>query len=186
MKNTICIIACLLVVIFLCSCQKSNEYDNTSLVDSNSFESNSIEEKQEKNIYTDTSAYEYEEISGGIAITHFTNDNQIEYEKIIIPSEIDGKVVIGIGIEDESRRVMGAVFGKCEVVIPNTVTYIASRAFEGARGLVKLSGGQNCKVISEAAFANCSNLVEVTFLDGVTELAGNAFAGCTAWYENHS
>ena len=32
---------------------------------------------------------------------------------------------------------------------------------------------------------NCENLSEITFIDTVTDLAENAFAGCTTWKANH-
>ena len=100
--------------------------------------------------------------------------------------DIDGKKVVGIGDDKKDYYVFGAVFGNCEVVIPDTVTYIGDYAFTGAKGLVKLSGGENCKKIGEYAFMNCVNLAEVTFLDNVTDLADNAFAGCTKWESLHS
>lgn len=146
---------------------------------------NSSSNKKEL-IYDSTEAFNYSEVDSGISIIGFTNYDYVEYDKIIVPSEIDGKKVVGIGDDKKDYYVFGAVFGNCEVVIPDTVTYIGDYAFTGAKGLVKLSGGENCKKIGEYAFMNCVNLAEVTFLDNVTDLADNAFAGCTKWESLHS
>lgn len=153
-------------------CTKWKESDNTSTAN-------------DGKIYDSTEAFTYKDVNGGITITEFKNYDYIEYEKIIIPSEIDGRKVVGIGDLDQSSRVLGAVFGNCEVVIPDSVTYIGINAFSGAKGLVKLSGGKNCKTIGEYAFNHCKNLEEITFLSTVTDVSENAFAGCTKWEENH-
>lgn len=149
---------------------------------------NKVETKNSKKekIYDSTEAYTYMDVEGGIAITEFKNYDYIEYDKIIIPDSIDGKTVVGIGKFTEGGYIVfGAVFGKCEVVIPDTVKYIGEEAFNGSEGLVKLSGGKNCKTIGKYAFMNCENLSEITFIDTVTDLAENAFAGCTTWKANH-
>ena len=153
----------------------------------NNSSTNNVQKKEL--IYNSTEAFDYDEVEDGIIITYFKNYDYVKYDKIIIPSEIDGKTVVGIGALEKTNiyygRVLGAIFGNCEVVIPSTVTYIGGMAFQDADGLVKLSGGENCKIIGEYAFMNCENLSEITFLDNVTDIADNAFAGCTKWQNTH-
>ena len=161
--------------------KNSNKKADDQISTNNKVEKNSKNEK----IYDSTEAFTCKEVEGGVTITEFKNYDYIEYEKIIIPSEMDGRKVVGIGDLDQSSRVLGAVFGNCEVVIPDNVTYIGNNAFSGAKGLVKLSGGKNCKTIGKYAFNHCENLSEITFIDTVTDLADNAFAGCTTWKANH-
>lgn len=145
-----------------------------------------VETKNSKKIYDSTDAYTYVEVNGGIAITDFQNLDFVEYDKVIIPDKIDGKTVVGIGDLNKSFLVFQALYGsKCEVVIPDTVKYIGESAFQSAYGLIKVSGGKNCKSIGKYAFMNCESLSEITFIDNVTDVADNAFAGCTTWKANH-
>ena len=125
-------------------------------------------------------------VCAGLSCFRFGNSLRPARTNPPLAALLDGKKVVGIGDDKKDYYVFGAVFGNCEVVIPDTVTYIGDYAFTGAKGLVKLSGGENCKKIGEYAFMNCVNLAEVTFLDNVTDLADNAFAGCTKWESLHS
>ena len=47
------------------------------------------------------------------------------------------KKVVGIGDDKKDYYVFGAVFGNCEVVIPDTVTYIGDYAFYGCKRISK-------------------------------------------------
>lgn len=156
---------------------------------SNTVINSSTDDSAKEIIYDSEEAFDYSNVDDGVIITYFKNYEYIEYDKIIIPSIIDGKKVVGIGEIDKSGtyygKVFSAIFGNCEVVIPDTVKYIGGNAFQDAIGLVKLSGGENCTTIGEYAFMNCENLSEITFIDNVTNLADNAFAGCTKWQAGH-
>ena len=188
MKRAISLVLFILMLFSFSACNGTGNSKN-SMDSSNSEvslkESDNTSTANEGKIYDSTEAFTCKEVEGGVTITEFKNYDYIEYEKIIIPSEIDGRKVVGIGDLDQSSRVLGAVFGNCEVVIPDNVTYIGNNAFSGAKGLVKLSGGKNCKTIGEYAFNHCKNLEEITFLGTVTDVAENAFAGCTKWKESH-
>lgn len=188
MKRTIGLVLFIIMMFSFSACNGTGNSKN-SMDSSNSEvslkESDNTSSANERKIYDSTEAFTCKEVEGGVTITQFKNYDYIEYDKIIIPSELDGKKVVGIGDLDQSSRVLGAVFGNCEVVIPDSVTYIGINAFSGAKGLVKLSGGKNCKTIGKYAFMNCINLKEITFLSTVTNVSENAFAGCTKWKENH-
>lgn len=185
MKKIISSILVGLVLLTLCSCG-DNGKTNTDLPEESMTSSNSnTTQKKDELIYNSTDAFDYTEFDDGIVITHFVNYDNIEYDKIIIPEKIDDKDVIGIGLLDSQHRIFGAIYGECEVVIPSSIKYIAGMAFNGAKGLVKLSGGENCTTIGEYAFMNCENLSEITFIDNVVNLADNAFAGCTKWQAEH-
>lgn len=185
------VIAVLLISIccfFGCAKTEGSQTDNTTQVNSGTIENDKTEAQNTADgllIHNDSSAYEYAEVEGGIEIVAFNNFDYIEYDKIIVPAEIDGKNVIGIGSKENPVRVMDAIFGNCEVVIPSTIEYIAKEAFNGAKGLVKLSGGENCKEFEENAFFGCINLKEITFIDSVEVIHEWAFAACTTWHELH-
>lgn len=189
MKNksvTILIITILLIIVVVGAViiSKKSKNNNSSVNEKLSNNSTTTTKKDEL-IYNDTKNFDYAEVDGGITIIEFKNYDYIEYDKIYVPSEIDGKTVIGIGDSKRDYNVFGAIFGKCEVIIPDTVKYIGDNAFFGAKGLVKLSGGENVNTVGEFAFASCENLSEVTFINNVTNLADNAFTSCTAWNAKH-
>lgn len=183
-KILLSLVCSLLIVGLATGCGNSKNNDNLKQPEDNSTSSNNNSASTKELIYNSTDAFEYSEVENGIVITHFENYDNIEYDKIYVPSEIDGKKVVGIGSLDAKHRVFGAIFGNCEVVIPDTVEYIASMAFNGAKGLVKLSGGEKVKTIGDYAFMNCENLQEITFINNVTNVSDNAFAGCTKWTGN--
>lgn len=187
MKKILFVFLAALMLVSVCSC--GNKPNETKPSDESSVSTSSTVPDKKELIYDSTEAFDYAEVEDGIIITAFNNYDYVEYDKIIIPANINGKVVVGIGALEKTDtyygRVFDAVFGNCEVVIPDTVTYIGGGAFQDAKGLVKLSGGENCTKIGEYAFMNCVNLSEVTFLDNVTDLADNAFAGCTKWESTH-
>lgn len=170
-KKVLCIVLsalCVVSLVAFAGCSKNT--------DKKSSDDNSQIEKEEL-IYNSTEAFEYSEVENGIVITHFTNYENVEYDKIYVPNEIDGKKVVGIGTLGEEHYVMRSIYGNCEVVIPNTVKYIGDSAFFFTKGLTKVSGGENCTTIGKYAFAECENLEEITFIDNVSDLANSAFIG---------
>ena len=179
MKKYSIILMIVLFVLVLSACGNTTK---------NSGNTSEISGKEEL-VYDSVEGFDYSDVEGGIIITYFKNYDYVEYDKIYVPEEIDGKPVIGIGAKEKDETYYGsvftAIFGECEIIIPDSVRYIGGESFTGAGGLVKLSGGKNCKEIGEYAFLNCYNLKEITFLSNVTDLADNAFAGCTAWEANH-
>lgn len=66
--------------------------------------------------------------------------------------------------------------GTSKTIIPNTVTKIASHAFDGRIGLTSISIPGSVAQISWSAFSGCSNLTELTIPDGVTSIYSWAFA----------
>ncbi len=189
MKKIMIGLLAVIMTMSICACgNDTNTSSKESKTESSVSASNDSLNKKEL-IYDSTEAFDYSEVDSKIIITAFNNYDYVEYDKIIVPSEIDGKKVVGIGSLKKTDiyygRVFDAVFGNCEVVIPDTVTYIGGGAFEGAKGLTKLSGGENCKKIGDDAFMNCVNLSEITFIDNVTDIGNNAFGGCTKWKSLH-
>lgn len=189
MKKGLILFLIIVLALSVCACNGEKANSNSQAAEISAAEENNDTISKDELICDSVDAFRFSDVDDGVIITQFINDDYVEYDKIIIPESIEGKPVVGIGALDEDDvyygRVMGAVFGNCEVVIPDTVTYIGGEAFEGADGLVKLSGGQNCTAIGEHAFMNCVNLSEMTFINNVTDLADNAFTGCTKWEENH-
>lgn len=184
MKKLTAVILAGILLLCLCACGGQKLDNETSGSDSSQPASDdlivSTEETTEKlgeNVYDSVEKFEYLDVDGGIAIVEFRNSDRVAYDKIIIPSEIDGKKVVSIGRRGHTTPAITSVYGNCEVVIPDTVTYIAKRAFSGASGLARLSGGENCVEIGDEAFINCSSLTKVDFIDHVKTIGEGVFIG---------
>jgi len=65
------------------------------------------------------------------------------------------------------------------IIIPNTVTTIASNAFRGT-GLASIDIPSSVKTIGANAFQDCTSLTDVTIGNGLLSIEGSAFAGCTS------
>lgn len=189
MKKGLILFLIITLMFSVCACNNEKASSVLKTTGSTAVDVNNDSVQKEELIYDSIDAFDFSDVDDGVIITYFKNYDYVEYDKIIIPQRIEGKDVVGIGALEETDtyygRVFGAVFGNCEVVIPDTVTYIGGEAFQGAKGLTKLSGGENCKIIGEHAFRSCVNLSEITFLDSVTDLADNAFVGCTKLESNN-
>ena len=108
--------------------------------------------KIEKSQKTETrtvvsSAFQTENDRDGLLINQY---NGFDDKKIIIPSSINGKPVIGI---------WNGVFEKC--------TSLEEVIFE-----------EGCKYIGHNAFANCTNLKKVRLPKSLVEIGDAAFSGC--------
>lgn len=75
---------------------------------------------------------------------------------------------------------MGANVDK--IYIPQSVTGIGEGAFSGC-SMRKLTIECKSGILEPMAFANCGNLVEVSFGEGITSIGEQAFTGCSALTE---
>ena len=92
--------------------------------------------------------WEVKAVDGGVEITGIENYNATgSYE---VPSQIDGKTVIGIGLQ----------------------------AFYYEQDLKSITLPDTLKYIDEQAFANCNSLTEIIIPANVTEIKSNAFMSC--------
>lgn len=91
---------------------------------------------------------------------------------VIIPDEIDGETICGIGQRAFWRS------GLKSVVIPGTVTHIDYDAFYGCDELEKIVFNDGLETIGRAAFASCGSLKEVILPQTVTGIDDGAFSGC--------
>lgn len=95
-------------------------------------------------------------------------------EKVVIPSEIDGKRVTVIG--NNSFQ-----FGEItSITIPNSVTAIGVCAFASCTSLTLINIPESVNEIGEMAFMGCSLLTSLNLPDSVTVISGCTFAGCTS------
>ena len=106
-------------------------------------------------------------------------DNNAEGE-IVIPSEIGGVKVTGIGDE---------AFSDCRsitaVTIPDGVISIGENAFEQCRGMERVTIPDSVTAIGDYAFAMCKALNDIVLPDGVTSIGADAFYR-SAYYDDEN
>ena len=66
-----------------------------------------------------------------------------------------------------------------DLVIPNNVTSINNKAFQGCSGLTSVTIPNSVTSIGDNAFSGCTGLNSVTIGNSVTSIGDNAFSGCT-------
>ena len=69
------------------------------------------------------------------------------------------------------------------LVLPQGVSGIGIRAFDGCTGLTELDLPESVSVIRENAFSGCTSLRSIRFGTGLTEIGINAFLGCISLEE---
>ena len=137
---------------------------------------------------TDTYKYEYTVNDGIATITKFlgpVGSANPNFYDIKIPSELGGHPVTGLGEYSFAANPYDGHQGNplCSkirsVTIPQSVTSIGKRAFDGCSALTTLSLGEKIKTIGNYAFENCTSLTGVTIPQSVTSIGYYAFEGCT-------
>ena len=132
--------------------------------------------------------YAYEVNGGNATITEFLGPDDSanpNFYDIKIPSELGGHPVTGLGEYSFAANPYDGHQGNplCSkirsVTIPQSVTSIGKRAFDGCSALTTLSLGEKIKTIGNYAFENCTSLTGVTIPQSVTSIGYYAFEGCT-------
>lgn len=95
-----------------------------------------------------------------------------------------------ITIPDGAKYLSGSVDGTFEgcddlkeVILPNTVEIIGSKAFFGCSRLETLTMSDNIKQISDKAFYCCENLTSITLPDGLESIGKGTFEFCESLEE---
>ncbi len=93
------------------------------------------------------SPYYYEEIDGGVVITGI-KDNTIE--KVEIPTEINGKPVVGIALIE--------AYNATEIIVPDSVQFVSSMWLIRCYNVEKITLGKSVGYIDANMFANANSL----------------------------
>ncbi|MCQ2417221.1 MAG: leucine-rich repeat domain-containing protein [Oscillospiraceae bacterium] len=120
------------------------------------------------------SRMEYSDTDDGIILTCYRWSSE---DAVVIPEQIDGKTVIGIG---------ASAFRYCyayTIELPPTIRKIGESAFENCVYLQAVAIPQNCTEIADAAFRGCRQLSYVDLPQSVQRIGAAAFEG-TPYLEN--
>ena len=111
------------------------------------------------------------DLTDPITITGYGGDAS----DVIIPAEIDGIEVVGIGPEVFQGH------GEIESVeFPDTLQSIGEHAFGGCYGLTTVDLPDSISTIGESAFNSCITLTTVTLPKNLTTIERKLFYGCSS------
>lgn len=65
-----------------------------------------------------------------------------------------------------------------EIIIPDSVTKINNRLFDGCKTITKVTFGSGVESVGEYAFAECTNLTQVIMNNGLKSIGSYAFYNC--------
>ena len=100
--------------------------------------------------------YEYIEQNGGIYITSLYNQN--DNENVVIPSEIDGKKVLGLVSLGENDYYTSSIK---YITLPDSVVSIGQDAFKYCSDLEKINIGSGVTYLDSNMFSNNKKLKEI-------------------------
>lgn len=134
--------------------------------------------------------YTYVDYEGGVNIVEYDDydyEKPIDEERIItVPDTLDGKQVIGIGIDYNTNGYTssGGVFrtwgSVVEIKLPKTIKHIGSNAFMDCYDLERITIPQGVPYIGDKAFWCCESLVDVSMPESITSIGRRAFAQCSS------
>ena len=89
------------------------------------------------------------------------------------------KTVDGLILTKDGKTLVAVPGGRTSVTIPDSVTNIASYAFDWCRGLTSVTIPNSVTSIGSSAFSGCSGLTSVTIPNSVTSIGAGAFQACS-------
>lgn len=120
----------------------------------------------------------YYVINGTLLTVEVTHTNNNHYEgHLVIPSTVSSgnKTYTVVGIGDGAFLCQDAI---TEVTLPNSITYIESRAFYGCTALTHINIGDRLKDIGHYAFQQCEKLTEISLPATTTSIGRACFKDC--------
>ena len=97
--------------------------------------------------------------------------NDTELEIVSLPEGLESIGNNAFEGPRESKRLIKKVY------MPNSVTYLGVRAFEGQRYMVEIALSENISEIPERAFYSCESLTSIELSNNVRKIGDEAFGG---------
>ena len=137
----------------------------------------------------------YEEADGGYYVRYYAWGLK-EYKTASIPSEHNGKPVVGlrgntfsnmyflesVDLPNSIKVMRGQTFKNCfklkNVVLPSSLEYLGGGAFSHCESLEGIVIPDSVTEIGWESFEYCYSLKEVVLPKNLTEIKGNTFEGC--------
>ena len=109
------------------------------------------------------------------------NTNPLKYARRLFLNGSEVKdLVIPDGLTSISDRAFEGCSGLTSVTIGNSVNTIGDNAFSGCSGLTSVTIPSSVKSIDRYAFNGCSSLTSIIIPNSVTSIDGYTFMGCTS------
>ena len=111
---------------------------------------------------------------------HFKGINPLSYaQHLYLNGEEIKDLIIPNSVTSIGNRAFNGCSGLTSVTIPNSVTSIGNYAFYGCSGLTSVTIGNSVASIGNDAFNGCSGLTSVAIPNSVTSISDRAFEGCS-------
>lgn len=168
MKKILALALAGLMLVSFAACSKKDE-DNTE-----NNKENEINLSADEMVYNNLT-YGINSENGLFEITGLIRSNT-DLIDIVVPSEIEGRDVIGIANNAFSAN---SAYIK-SITLPETITYIGDHAFFGCKNMTSITLPKSVTKIGIGAFEGCSALENVTFSENLVTIDDGAFKDCTA------
>lgn len=171
--------ALLLLVGALTACSKTeppvkttvNETQEVVIENQNIFIDANNADTKEREVLTSKDK-KYTYCVNGIEGYTILSDNTTTSLTYEVPSEIDGIKITKIGKTAYANK------NFTRVVIPDSIKIIDEAAFADCHNLIEVTTGKDCVEIKESAFQNCYKLNKVNLNQGMFRLGKSAFSAC--------
>ena len=136
------------------------------------WKSSSVELGDKGIMETDSSAFDYSISDEKVSITKYKGSIMVKEDRVVIPSEIDGKPVVEIGD--------GAFYKSSvsRIEIPDSVVSIGKFAFSENKSLSSVKLSNSLKELGMGAFQNCTELQKVVLPKCLLKVEAYTFNGC--------
>lgn len=176
LRKIIALLVCLVLALTVVGCGKEktnndelqNDIDKVQSQIDDTAKENS-QNKVGKYVTPDESAFTFEEVTDGVAITGYSGTDKA----VIIPDTLGGKNVV------EIRSGSFTTAGILGVKLPKTLTVVTEKAFYYCTTLLEVYLGENTTTIGSQVFEGCIALENVKMNNGLKEIGVQAFGYCS-------